>query len=180
MRNRFRSLMAVAVMIPVISCSPDQSTSKANVTLSNQSTKPAPDFELENIAGGTLKSADLQGEVSVIDIWATWCEPCITEIPKFNHLYDVNKSKDVRIVGLTVVSPRNDIATKAKEFGIKYTVLVGNDEVVDAFGGVIGWPTTFVLTKDRQIYKKYVGALPDKETRLQKDIDTLLRQIPSS
>jgi len=41
-------------------------------------------------------------------------------------------------------------------------------------GGVIGWPTTFVLTKDWTIYKKYVGALPDKEARIKKDIDTLL------
>jgi thiol-disulfide isomerase/thioredoxin len=136
--------------------------------------KEGPDFELENIAGGTTKSAELKGKVSVIDIWATWCEPCITEIPKFNRLYEEYKSTDVRVVGITAVSPHADIAPKAKEYGIKYTVLVGDDPVVDAFGGIIGWPTTFVLTKDWTVYKKYIGALPDKEARIRKDIETLL------
>ena len=59
---------------------------------------------------------------------------------------------------------------------MKYTVLVGNDQIVDGFGGVIGWPTTFVVTKDWKIYKKYVGALPDKDLRLKKDIATLLNE----
>ena len=133
-----------------------------------------PDFELENIAGGTTKSAELKGKVSVIDIWATWCEPCITEIPKFNRLQEEYKNRDVRVVGITVVSPHADIAPKAKEYDIKYTVLVGDEPVVDGFGGIIGWPTTFVLTKNWKVYKKYVGALPDKEARIRKDIDGLL------
>ena len=136
----------------------------------------APEFELENIAGGTTKSAEFKGKVVVADVWATWCEPCITEIPKFNRLHEQYKDKDVRIVGITVLSPHDTLSAKAKEFGMKYTVLVGNDAVVDGFGGVIGWPTTFVLTKDLQIYKKYVGALPDKEDRIKKDIETLLTQ----
>ena len=57
---------------------------------------------------------------------------------------------------------------------MKYMVLVGDDEVVDGFGGVIGWPTTFVVTQDWKIYKKYIGALPDKEKRIKQDIEKLL------
>jgi len=52
--------------------------------------------------------------------------------------------------------------------------LVGNDAVVDGFGGLIGFPTTFVVTKDWKIYKKYMGALPDKDVRIRKDIEKLL------
>jgi thiol-disulfide isomerase/thioredoxin len=147
---------------------------KSQVNINIQTRGDAPDFELENIAGGTTKAANLKGKVSVIDIWATWCEPCITEIPKFNHLHDEYKDKNVEIVGITVVSPHDDIAPKAKEFGMKYTVLAGDDAVVDGFGGIIGWPTTFVVTPDWKIYKKYIGALPDKEQRIHKDIETLL------
>src|SRR5207253_7717309 len=101
-------------------------------------------------------------------------QPCISEIPKFNRLYDEYKDKDLRVVGITVLSPHSDIAPKASEFGMKYTVLVGNDAIIDGFGGVIGWPTTFVVTKDWKIYKKYVGALPNKQDRIKKDIETLL------
>src|ERR1700733_12646887 len=86
-----------------------------------------PDFELENIAGGMTKTTDLRGKVLVVDFWATWCEPCISEIPKFNKMTDDFKGRDVQIVGITVESPKEDIKPKVKEIGMKYTVLVGND-----------------------------------------------------
>src|SRR5262245_25210052 len=137
---------------------------------------PAPDFELENVAGGKTKAADLKGKVLVVDFWATWCEPCLVEIPKFNKMSDEFKGKDVAVVGITVESPHDDIRPKVKEIGMKYTVLVGNDAVVDGFGGLIGFPTTLVVTKDWKIYKKYMGALPDKDARIKKDIEKLLAQ----
>jgi thiol-disulfide isomerase/thioredoxin len=137
---------------------------------------PAPDFELENVAGGKLKAADLKGKVLIVDFWATWCEPCIAEIPKFNKMADEFKGKNVEIVGITVESAYNTIKPKVKQTGMKYTVLVGNDKVVEGFGGLIGFPTTFVVTKDFKIYKKYMGALPDKDVRLRKDVEKLLAQ----
>jgi peroxiredoxin len=138
--------------------------------------KGAPDFELENIAGGKLKAADLKGKVAVLDFWATWCEPCWSEVPKYNKLMAEFEGKDVQIVGITVQSPRADIQPKAQELGIKYTVLVGNDAIEDEFGGMIGYPTTFIVTKDWKIYKKYMGALPDKDARIRKDIEKLLAE----
>jgi cytochrome c biogenesis protein CcmG/thiol:disulfide interchange protein DsbE len=141
---------------------------------------PAPDFDLENIAGGKLKSEDLKGKVAVIDFWATWCEPCWSEVPKYNKMLDEFRGRDVEIVGITVESPKKDIKPKAEELGIKYKVVVGNDSVQEAFGGMIGYPTTFVLTKDWKIYKKYMGALPDKDERIRKDIEKLLSQESSA
>jgi peroxiredoxin len=141
---------------------------------------PAPDFELENVLGGKVKAADLKGKVAVIDFWATWCEPCWSEIPKYNKMLEQYRDKNVEIVGITVESPYKDIKPKAKELGIKYTLLVGNDAIQDAFGGMIGYPTTFVLTKDWKIYKKYMGALPDKETRIKQDIEKLLSETQAN
>jgi thiol-disulfide isomerase/thioredoxin len=152
------------------------SACKSQVNINIQTSGQAPDFELENIAGGTTKAVDLRGKVSVVDIWATWCQPCLVEIPRFNRLYEEYKDRDVQIIGLTTVSPHDDIAPKVREFGMKYMILVGDDAVVDGFGGIYGWPTTFVLTKEWKIYKKYVGALPDKEEKIRKDIEELLVQ----
>src|SRR5437773_2085497 len=130
---------------------------------------PLPDFELENVAGGVTKAADLKGKVLVVDFWATWCGPCIAEIPKFNKMTNEFKGRDVQIIGITVESPKEDIKPKVKETGMNYTVLVGNDAVQEGFGGLIGFPTTFVVTKDWKIYKKYMGALSDKDARIRKD-----------
>src|SRR5262245_43824643 len=87
---------------------------------------PAPDFALENVRGGKTTAADLKGKVLVVDFWATWCEPCISEIPKFNKISDEYHGKDVEIVGITVESPHDSIKPKVEETGMKYTVLVGN------------------------------------------------------
>lgn len=147
---------------------PDRISEKAAA----QPKGPAPEFELENIAGGKTKAADLRGKVSVIDFWATWCEPCIAEIPKFNQLQQ--QYPNIQVIGITVMSPHESIKPKVDETGMKYTVLVGNDDVADGFGGLIGFPTTFVVTKEWKIYKKYLGALPNKQDRIKKDIETLL------
>ncbi len=118
--------------------------------------------------------------MSVIDFWATWCQPCIVEIPKFNQLHEAYQGKDVQVIAITIESDRDDIAPKVQETGMKYPVLVGNDDVVGGFGGIIGFPTTFVVTKDWKIYKKYMGALPDKQERLKKDIEKLLGEENTS
>ena len=132
----------------------------------------APDFQLEDIAGGKIKAAELKGKVSVVDFWATWCEPCIAEIPEFNQLHE--QYPNVQVIGIAVMSLHETIKPKVEETGMKYTVLVGNDDVTDGFGGLIGFPTTFVVTKDWKIYKKYLGALPNKQDRIKEDIEKLL------
>jgi peroxiredoxin len=164
--------MALALTLALFGCAGTSTTD----TKPAAPRGPAPDFELENIAGGKIKSADLKGKISIIDFWATWCEPCWSEVPKYNKMLTEYHGKDVEIVGITVESPYTDIKPKSDELGIKYTVLVGNDKIQDAFGGMIGYPTTFIVTKDWKIYKKYMGALPDKDARIKKDIEKLLSE----
>ena len=133
-------------------------------------------FNLENIAGGRMTTRDLAGKVAVVDLWATWCEPCLQEIPKFNQLHEAYQGKDVAVVGIAVESPHDDIVSKVREFGMNYAVLVGNDDAVAAFGGLLGFPTTFVMSKDGKIYKSYVGVLRNKHENIKHDIETLLAE----
>jgi len=168
--------MALALTLALAGCA----TTSAPESKQPSVRGPAPDFELENITGGKIKSADLKGKISVIDFWATWCEPCWSEVPKFNKILTEFQGKNVEIMGITVESPYTDIKPKSQELGIKYKVLVGNDKIQDAFGGMIGYPTTFIVTKDWKIYKKYMGALPDKDARIRKDIEKLLAEESST
>jgi thiol-disulfide isomerase/thioredoxin len=133
-------------------------------------------FKLENVAGGFMTSEDLKGKITVVDLWATWCKPCIDEIPIYNRLYDAFKSQDVAVVGIAVYSPLRDIPSKVRQLGIKYLVLIGDDKAVQAFGRIQGFPTTFVLNKEGKIYKRYVGAVPKKGEKIKQDIEHLLAE----
>lgn len=137
--------------------------------------KPMPAFEVPLLAGGTLKSDDLKGKVLIVDFWATWCKPCIEEIPKYNELSAKYDGKAVAFIGMTVQSGSlDDIKPKAAELKIRYPVVLGNDDIEDGFGGIIGWPTTFLISKEGMIVKKYMGSPPGKLEQMAKDIETLL------
>ena len=137
----------------------------------------APDFELEKVAGGTLKSSDLKGKVTVVDFWATWCEPCIAEIPNYNKIHESYAGKGVEVLGITVESgPLKDIKPHVEEFQMKYSVVVGDEKVVEGFGGLIGFPTTFIVDRDWRVYKKYLGMTRNKKDMIEKDIEKLIAE----
>ena len=142
--------------------------------------KSAPAFDLASVAGlesPSLKLDDIKGKITIVDFWATWCNPCITEIPNYNALQEKYKGKDVRMVGVTVESGSlDDVKPYIDKLGIKYPVVMGNDEVVEGFGGLIGFPTTFVVDKEGKIYQKYLGVRPNKKELIDKDIQKLLSQ----
>ena len=169
--------LILIILTTLIGCSrePAVDTSKTGGKPTVKGGKPVPEFELARLNGGSFKSEDLRGKVTVMDFWATWCAPCISEIPKYNELKAKYAGKDVDIVGVTVESgSAEEIRPKVDEFQMKYNVVLGDDKVVEGFGGIIGYPTTFLISKDGTIYKKYIGSPPNKTEDLEKEIDALL------
>jgi len=174
MKKTASSILLMFMLFGCTALLPGCSPKKGTASLAPA--KGAPEFDLENIRGGKTKSLEFKGKVAVVDFWATWCEPCKAEVPHFNKLFQDYQGKNVQVLGIAIESPHEEIAPTVKKEGINYMVLVGNDNVVDGFGGVVGYPTTYIVTKDWKIYKKYLGALPDKEARIRKDIDKLLAE----
>lgn len=150
----------------------DPSDSSAGPTANLQS---APEFELASLAGGTLTSEDLKGKVLVVDFWATWCKPCIEEIPNFNALHSEQGEDRFAMLGITVESGSfEDVEPYIERLGIDYPVVMGDDDVVRGFGGLIGFPTTFVVSPDWKIYKKYLGSKTNKKELIEQDVADLL------
>jgi thiol-disulfide isomerase/thioredoxin len=134
------------------------------------------DFTLKDLNNADVRLADFKGQVILLDFWATWCGPCITEIPEYNKLQAKYADKGVKVVGVTLVS---GAASEVKPFvarhNMKYTVLMGDDEQAYDFN-IIGFPTTFIITPDMKIYKRYIGVTPKKSAQIEADIERLLEK----
>src|SRR5699024_6244426 len=117
-----------------------------------------PDFPLENQNGELINMKDLQGKVVFINFWATWCPPCIVEMPDINDLYQEYKNED-DVVFLMISLDRN--FDTAKRFldrkGFDFDIHKANSAVPATFQ-TRGIPTTFVVDKNGNIAQKYVGA----------------------
>lgn len=124
----------------------------------------APAWTLNDLEGRAVKSSDFAGKVVVVDFWATWCPPCREEIPAYIALQEKYRDKGLVIVGVSLDQggPRvvKDFAGKMK---INYPLVMGDEAVVDAFGGVEGIPTTFVIGRDGTIVHKKVGYASEAE-----------------
>ncbi|MEP7147115.1 MAG: TlpA disulfide reductase family protein [bacterium] len=133
--------------------------------------KSAPNFTWsEN--GKEMSLKDLKGNVVVVNLWATWCGPCIKEMPDLSKLSDELKDKNFKMLGLNVF--QQDGSKKVGDFlktnPVSYTILDGNQELVDAFSEANGAnieavPTTFVIDKDGKIVETIIGGR-DKDSFL--------------
>jgi thiol-disulfide isomerase/thioredoxin len=132
--------------------------------------------KLKDLNGKTVNLDDMKGSILVVDFWATWCGPCITEIPAYNKLQEKYAKQGVKIVGVTLASGEaKEVRPFVTRHDMKYTILMGEDSLSYDFN-VMSFPTTYLVTKDWKVYRKYVGAGPRKTAQLETDIQSLLGQ----
>jgi peroxiredoxin len=171
--------LGAAVMIPVEACSDNkpqtaQPVEDIKVFVDTSTLKPAPDFELPDLAGGTQKLSAYRGKVVIVNFWATWCGPCKYEIPHFIKLYNASKDKGMTILGISIGEQKSTVEAFAKAKGMVYPVLIDTrSSVPGAYGGVRGIPTTFIITQDGKIYRKHVG-VPQDMAIFEEEVKTLL------
>ncbi|MFQ5927362.1 MAG: TlpA family protein disulfide reductase [Terriglobia bacterium] len=174
--GRLLAVVAVLVAMGLAGCREGPKSAASGQTL-----RPLPAFELEALDGSRFSSDALAGQVALVDLWATWCKPCLAEIPHWNEFYERYADQGFTVLGITIQSGwASDIKSDVEkfEFEINYPLVVGNEEVEEGFGGVLGFPTTFLITRGGKIYKKYTGLYPDKQAEIEADIKKLLLEKP--
>jgi peroxiredoxin len=132
------------------------------------------DFTLRDIAGNEVTLADYSGHVIVLDFWATWCAPCRVAIPDLVELYERYRDRGFVVLGVSVNDPVTRLEPFAQELRMSYPVLIGDGryDLQEAFGPLIGFPTSFLITRDGRICRRHTGLVP--KTVLEQAIASLL------
>ncbi len=117
-----------------------------------------PQFALPSPDGNVVKSEALAGKVLLVTFFATWCPPCLEEIPTLIEMEKEYGGDDFAVVAFSVDYDEEKLVNKLIEkFGVNYQVIMADDEVAMGFGGVSGIPVSFIVDKKGKLRKKYVG-----------------------
>jgi peroxiredoxin len=118
----------------------------------------APDFVLTDLQGHTLKLSDLRGKAVVLNFWATWCPPCKEEIPWFVEFQNRYGPQGLQIVGVNMDDGgKQDVEKFVAEHSINYPILLGQEKVAEAYGGIDYLPTTFYIDRNGVVTDRVFG-----------------------
>lgn len=138
----------------------------------------APDFLLEDLAGKPVSLADSQGQLRLLDFWATWCAPCREEIPMLNELHETYGSDGLLILAISDVNEDASVVQPfVDEHGVLYPNLVGSEQVSTDYE-VLGLPTAFLIDREGRIVETFFGPKPRRI--LEKRIRELLELPPAA
>ncbi|MEM9555705.1 MAG: TlpA disulfide reductase family protein [Acidobacteriota bacterium] len=138
-------------------------------------TLPGPDFELLGLDGERHRLSSFRGRVLLLNFWATWCLSCREELPALERLHRQFADQSVSIVGIaTDDEGRSLVEPYVQDLGLTYPILLDPKKVsTSLFGGLAGYPSTFILDPQGLIYSSYLGA--QEEAIFAEDLRYLLQ-----
>lgn len=128
----------------------------------------APEFSYPSLDLGDVSLSDFRGEkVVLVNVWATWCPPCVVEMPSMQRLYDVLEGEDFEILAVSIDAPRGeedaagnrggDLRAFREEHELTFPILHDASGSIQRLYQTTGVPESFVIGKDGVIYKKVAG-----------------------
>jgi len=153
--------MAISAALPGrLSAGPDARTPAAPRT--------APDFTRMSLDRRAINLSAYRGKVVLLNFWATWCEPCIAEVPRFAEWQRRYGERGLQILGVSMDDDEAPVRTAYRKYALTYPVVMGDEKLGEMYGGILGLPVTFIIDGNGRIRFQHDGAA---------DLDVIEREI---
>lgn len=129
--------------------------------------KPVPQITLKDLQDKDVNLADYKGKVILLNFWATWCDPCRVEIPWLIDMQAKYGPKGFTVIGVamdddgkSVVAPfvaKERFDVNGQQLPMSYPILIGTDDASNKFGGILGFPTSFLISRDGKQVVRFQG-----------------------
>lgn len=186
-RTISRWAVALAVLsFGFVGCNQMASTNASGKASPNANKPSEPDVTFPELQGGSLPLSTLKGKVVLVNFWQTYCGPCLEETPWLIGFQNKYASQGFTILGVSMdsegkktVDPfvaKTKFDVDGKQEAMNYPILIGNEDILEKFGGSIGYPTTILISRDQKVVVKVIGEIDKGD--MQKSIETQLAYQP--
>lgn len=136
--------------------------------------EPAPDIKAKDLDDKDVTLADYKGKVVLVNFWATWCDPCRVEIPWLIEMQNKYGAKGFTVLGIAmdeegkpVVAPfvgKERYEVNGQKLPMNYPIIIGDEKIAEKFGGLLGYPTSVLISRDGKQLKRTTGLINYEET----------------
>ncbi len=166
-----RTLLFACLLLPILFAVPALSAPAVKVG------DPAPDFDLQDLAGKKVSLSAFRGKVVLLNFWGTFCPPCRAEMPSLNRVYLDLKDRGFVVIGLSVDRSDGPVRSLVAADGIEFPVaLDAGKEVFYGKYATFALPLTFLIDKKGVIVEKFFGKEEWDSAEMKQKIAVLLDQ----
>lgn len=134
---------------------------------------PAPEFALQDLEGKEVSLADQKGQVVLVDFWATWCGPCVQELPHIQAIHQKYRDQGLIVLAVSTDIQKDIVQPFISKNKYTFPVLHADSEIQSNYG-VSGIPTVYIIDRQGSIRFHHVGYGPGGEKQLEKEVEQLL------
>jgi peroxiredoxin len=136
--------------------------------------RAAPDFSRIDLNHGQVSLAAYRGKVVLLNFWATWCSPCLIEVPHFVAWQQAYGQRGLQVIGISMDDDAQPVRAAYQRYRLNYPVVMGDEKLGEMYGGIFGLPVTFLIDRSGKI--RFMHQSGARLSRIHSEMEKLLSE----